>query len=53
MAKIVGVNSDAKGDACSIRILVSAADKSVDSIWYLERPVKRLVVLLENEDGDN
>ena len=28
MAKIVSGNSDSKGDVCSVRILVGAADKS-------------------------
>ena len=32
MAKIVAVNSDAKGDACSVKILVGAANKSDNSI---------------------
>ena len=36
MTEIVAVNSDAKGDVCSIRILVAAADKSDDSIQYLD-----------------
>ena len=53
MTKIVSVNSDSKGDVCSVRILVGAADKSEDSIRYLERPVNKLVVLIENEDGNN
>ena len=53
MAKIVAINSDAKGDVCSVRILVGAADKSYYSIRYLERPVNKLVVLVENEDGQD
>ena len=53
MAKIVSGNSDSKGDVCSFRILVGAADKSNGSIRYLERPVNKLVVLVENEDGNN
>ena len=53
MGKIVAVNSDAKGDVRSIKILVGAADKSDNSIRYLERRVNKLVMLLENEDGDN
>ena len=39
MAKIVAVISDVKGDVCSVRMLVSAADKSENSIRYLRRPV--------------
>ena len=35
----------------SVRLLVGASDKSDNSIWYLERPVNKLVVLVENEDG--
>ena len=53
MAKIVSVNSDSKGDVHSIRKLVGAAVKSDDSTHYLERPVNKLVVLVENEDGNN
>ena len=53
MAKIVAVNSDAKGDVHSIKILVGAAGKSGNSIHYLERPVNKLVVLAENEDDNN
>ena len=53
MAKIVAVNSDAKGDVHSIKILVGAANKSDNSIRYLERPVNKLVVRVENENDDN
>ena len=53
MAEIVAVNSDAKGDVHSIKILVGAASKSDNLIRYLERPVNKLVVLVENEDDDN
>ena len=53
MAKIVSGNSDSKGNVRSVRILVGAADKSDDSTYYLERPVNKLVVLVENEDGNN
>ena len=35
MAKIVAVNSEAKGDVRSVKILVGAADKSDNSICYL------------------
>ena len=35
MAKIVAVNSEAKGDVRSVKILVGAADKSDNSIRYL------------------
>ena len=53
MTKTVAEHSDAKGDVCSFRILVGVADKPDDSIWYLENPVKKLIVLAENENDDN
>ena len=53
MAKILTVNSDANGDVRSVKILFGAADNSDNSIRYLERPVNKLVVLVENEDDDN
>ena len=52
MSKIVAVNSDAKGDVHSIKILVGATNKSDNLIHYLERPVNKLVVLVENEDDN-
>ena len=53
MAEIVAENSDAKGDVHSIKILVGAANKSDNLICYLERPVNKSVVLVENEDDNN
>ena len=53
MAKIIAVNNEPKGDVYSVRILVSEADKLDNSIQYLERPVNKFVVLVENEDGKN
>ena len=47
------VNSDAKGDVRSVKILVGSANKSDNSIRYLERPVNKLVVHVENENADN
>ena len=52
MAKIVAVNSAAKEDVCSVKIPVGASNKSDNSIRYLERPVNKLVVLVENENDD-
>ena len=49
----MAVNSDAKGDVRSVKILVGAANKSDNSIRYLERPVNKLAVLVENENDDN
>ena len=42
-----------EGDVCSFRILVSVEDKPDDSIRYLEKSVKKLVVLAENENDNN
>ena len=53
MAKIVAINSDAKRDIHSVKILVGAANKSDNSIRYLERPKNELVVIVENEDDNN
>ena len=53
MSKIVAVNSDAKGDVHSVKILVGATNKSDNLIHYLERPVNKLVVLVENEDDNH
>ena len=49
----MAVNSDAKGDVHSVKILVGVADKSDNLICYLEMPVNKLVVLVENEDDNN
>ena len=43
----------ANGDVSGIRVLVGTADKSDDLIWCLEKPLSKLVLLVENEDGDN
>ena len=51
MAKIVSMSSDVKGDVRSVRLLVGTSEKSDNSIQYLERPVNKLVVLVENEYG--
>ena len=53
MAKIVAVNNDAKGDVRSVKIIVGGANKSDSSIRYLERPVNKLVALVENKNDNN
>ena len=50
MARIVNVYSDSKGNVPSVRLLLGASDKSDDSPRYLERPVNKLVVLVENNN---
>ena len=49
----MALNSDAKGDVRSVKMLVGEADKSDNSIPYLERPVNKLVLLVENQGDDN
>ena len=53
MAKVVAVNSDAKGDVRIVRLLIGASDKSNDSIQNLERLMNKLVGLVENEDDND
>ena len=50
MARIVNVYSDSKGNVRSVRLLLGASDKSDNSARYLERPVNKLVVLVENNN---
>ena len=50
MARIVHVYSDSKGNVRSVRLLLGASDKSDNSTRYLERPVNKLVVLVENNN---
>ena len=45
--------TNAKGDVHSFKILIGAANKSDNLIQYLERPVNKLVVLVENEDDNH
>ena len=49
-AQIVNAYSDSKGNVCSVRLLLGAKDKSENSTPYLERPVNKLVVLVENNN---
>ena len=50
MALIVNAYSDSKGNVRSVRLLLGASDKSDNSARYLERPVNKLVVLVENNN---
>ena len=50
MARIVTVYSDCKGNVCSVRLSLGASDKSDNSTRYLERPVNKLEVLVENNN---
>ena len=46
----VNVYSDSKGNVRSVKLLLGASDKSDNSTRYLERPVNKLVVLVENNN---
>ena len=50
MAQIVNAYSDSKGNVHSVRLLPGASDKSENSTRYLERPVNKLIVLVENNN---
>ena len=50
MAQIVNAYSDSKGNVRSVRLLLGASDKSENSTRYLERPVNKLIVLVENNN---
>ena len=49
MARNANVYSDSKGNVRNMRLLYDASDKSDNSTRYLERPVNKLVVLVENK----
>ena len=51
MAKIIATNKGNDGLVRSVRLMLGASNK-VDSVaWYLERPVKKLVILVENDES--
>ena len=50
MAKIVATNKDDKGYVQSVKFLIGASNADDNTVHYLERPVKKLVMLIENND---
>ena len=48
MVQIVNVYRDSKGNIRRVRLLLGASDKSDSSTRYLERPVNKVVALVEN-----
>ena len=50
MAKIVATNKDDKGDVRSVKLLTSTSDADRNTVRYLERPVNKLVMLIESND---
>ena len=50
MAKVVATYKDYKGVVRSVRLLMGSVDRVSQKSRYLERPVNKLVVLVENKD---
>ena len=48
MAQIVNVCSNSKDNVCIVSLLLGASDKSDNSTQYLERPMNKFVLLVEN-----
>ena len=48
MAQIANVYSNSKDNVCSVSLLLGASDRSDNSTQYLERPMNKLVLLVEN-----
>ena len=49
MAKIVAINADKNGFARSVKLMLGTSGASDMALWYLERPVNKLVMLVENK----
>ena len=49
MAKIVAMNADKNGFARSVKLMLGTSGASDMALWYLERPVNKLVMLVENK----
>ena len=50
MAKIVATNKDDKRDVQSVKLLTGTSDAYRNTVRYLERPVNKLVMLIESND---
>ena len=50
MAKIVATNKDDKEYVLSVKLLIDASNANDNTVRYLEKPVKKLVMLIENDD---
>ena len=50
MAKLVDTYKDNKGVVRSVRLLMGSVDRISQKSRYLERPVNKSVVLVENKD---
>ena len=49
MAKIVATNADKNGFVRSVKLMLSTSDTTDMALQYLEQPVNKLVMLVENE----
>ena len=49
MAKIVATNTDGNGFVSSVKLMLGTSGTSDMAPQYLERPVNKLVMLVENE----
>ena len=50
MAKVVATYKDNKGVLRSIRLLMRSVDRASQKSRYLEEPINKLIVLVENKD---
>ena len=50
MAKIVAANKDDKGYFRSVKLLIGASSADDNTVRYLEREVKKMLLLIENND---
>ena len=50
MAKTVATNKDDKEYVLSVKLLTGASNADDNTVRYLEKPVKKLVMLIENDD---
>ena len=50
MAKIVATNRDDKGDVQSVKLLIGASNADDNTVRHLERPVNKLLILIESND---
>ena len=50
MSKIVVTKKGDKGDVGSVKLLIGASNTDDNTIPYLERPVNKLVMLIQSND---
>ena len=50
MGKIVATSNDDKGYVRRVKLLIGASSTDYNTVHYLERPVSKLVMLIENNN---